>query len=129
MIRFADATEQSGIDYQSQSYGSYWGDFNGDGWTDLWVSNHLGNAAPNLYINQQDGTFVQSETIPPPINPRGDKGDFHAAAWADFDNDNDQDLIQLTGGFTEMDHLNSEIIVYMLMKMVTSLISPLNSAC
>jgi hypothetical protein len=94
-IQFTDATIQSGIAYQGQSWGSYWGDFNGDGWTDLWVANHVANAAPNLWLNQRNGTFVDGTSA-----LRGIEGDFHGAAWADFDNDGDQDLFHLTGGPT-----------------------------
>ncbi len=90
---FQDVTKDSGIDYHGASYGVAWGDFNQDGFADLWVGNH--GFPATLYQNQGDGTFVDvTATVfeQPPI------GDFHGAAWADFDNDDDLDLIQLVGG-------------------------------
>ena len=89
---FKDITEESGISYTGSSYGSAWGDFNNDGFSDLWVSNH--GAAPILYQNQGNGTFIDVT-----LNVFGEvKGDLHGAAWADFDNDGDLDLLQLVGG-------------------------------
>ena len=74
--------------------GSAWGDLNGDGWPDLWVSNHW-HQPPSLYLNRKDGTFVD---IAADVLVAELPSDFHGAAWADFDNDGDQDLIVTTGG-------------------------------
>ena len=53
---FTDVTEKSGI---SNAYGPglgvVTGDFNGDGWDDLYVANDT--AANLLWLNQKDGTF------------------------------------------------------------------------
>ena len=93
-ISFEDVSKESGIYHLFSTAASAWGDFNGDGWPDLWVSNHW-HQRPSLYLNKQDGTFVDvaSETLVGDL-----AADFHGAAWADFDNDGDQDLIVLTGG-------------------------------
>lgn len=93
-ISFEDVSEKSGIFHQYSTAASAWGDLNGDGWPDLWVSNHW-HQPPSLYMNMKDGTFVDvaadvlTGTLP---------ADFHGAAWADFDNDGDQDLFVTTGG-------------------------------
>jgi Ca2+-binding RTX toxin-like protein len=82
----------SGIDNIGVTWGASWADFNGDGYVDLWVNNHW--PAGSLYINQGDGTFKDSTDkifTSPPL------GDDHGAASADFDNDGDQDLINLVG--------------------------------
>ncbi len=82
----------SGIDNTGVTWGASWADFNGDGYVDLWVNNHW--PVGSLYINQGDGTFKDSTNkifAAPPL------GDDHGAASADFDNDGDQDLINLVG--------------------------------
>ena len=92
-IWFEEVTEQVGMIHTGQTFGSSWGDFNGDGLPDLWVSNHY--VKPSLYINQGNGIFVNK--ISEIVSIDNSKADTHGAAWADFDNDGDQDLIQLVG--------------------------------
>ncbi|MDJ0590258.1 MAG: FG-GAP-like repeat-containing protein [Pleurocapsa sp. MO_226.B13] len=90
---FIDVTDKSGISYTGSSYGSAWRDFNNDGFSDLWLSNHGSN--PILYQNQGDGTFID---VTSNVFNQELRGDFHSGAWADFDNDGDLDLLQLVGG-------------------------------
>ncbi len=92
-IVFEDVSEQAGIVKASPTAGAAWGDFNGDGWPDLWVTNHY--LFPSLYLNKQDGTF---EDVASRVLQGYSEADFHGPAWADFDNDGDQDLLVLTGG-------------------------------
>jgi hypothetical protein len=95
-IRFEDVSEKAGIAYTGPTVGASWGDFNGDGFPDLFVPNHrLEGNTPNLYLNQGDGTFVDVANTVLSVSPFAD---LHGAAWADFDNDGDQDLIATTGG-------------------------------
>jgi len=92
-IEFSDVTEQAGINYNANSFGSSWGDINNDGWPDLWLSNHAN--LPQLYINNTDGTFTdQLSTIIPELMI---SRDMHGTAFADYNNDGDQDLFILTG--------------------------------
>ncbi len=66
---FTDVTAAAGIiDEEAPGVGNTWGDFDGDGWLDLYVSNRTGTLRPNmtfstepnrLYHNQGDGTFVE----------------------------------------------------------------------
>ncbi len=93
-IRFEDVSQKAGVFNHSPTAASSWGDFNNDGWPDLWVSNHLGRP-PSLYLNRKDGTFIN---IAEKVLSDDARADFHGAAWADFDNDGDQDLFVLTGG-------------------------------
>lgn len=94
-IIFQDVSQNVGVNYSGLTFGSSWGDVDGDGWTDLWVNNHFNNAGI-LYVNQRDGTFVDRTSDV--FNLGSLDSDMHGAAWADFDNDGDQDLIQLAGG-------------------------------
>jgi hypothetical protein len=92
-MRFTEVSPQAGITAQIPTAAASWGDINRDGWPDLWVSNHHSHAA-SVYVNQKDGRFrdIAGEVLP--TDPRAD---FHGAAWADFDNDGDQDLLVVTG--------------------------------
>jgi ASPIC and UnbV/FG-GAP-like repeat len=101
ILLFEDLTIASGINLNGETHSVVWGDYNNDGCPDLWVSKHSGvsggdGQAANLYQNLCDGHFreVTKEIV-------GDLSgglDFHGAAWADFDNDGDVDLVQLRGG-------------------------------
>lgn len=89
---FADATESSGI---SRAYGAGLGvavgDYNGDGWVDIYVAN---DATPNqLWINRQKGVFedegwLSGSAANAAGRPEGSMG----IASADFDADEDEDL-------------------------------------
>jgi len=91
-IAFEEVTAGSGINFVGRSMGLSWGDYNGDGWPDLYTSNHA--ARSGLYVNNHDGTF--SNIFPQKwTNPSSP--DEHGAAWGDFNNDGYQDLIQMSG--------------------------------
>lgn len=95
---FKEVTEVAGINNVGQTFGASWGDFNGDTLPDLYVSNHY--RLPTLYQNEGDGTFtdVTLDVMQEPDGfLQGEWGDQHAAAWADFDNDGDLDLLQVVG--------------------------------
>ena len=96
-IGFEDVSEEAGLQTHTPTAASAWGDLNGDGKLDLWVSNHHGHM-PSIYLNNGDGSFreVASETLSD-LRP-GSVPDYHGAAWADFDGDGDQDLLVLSGG-------------------------------
>ena len=51
---FSDCTSSSGISGKGATYGASWGNLNGDGWADLWVSNH--DRKPNLSLSSQRGS-------------------------------------------------------------------------
>ncbi len=91
-IHFEEVSQAAGFSRWGDSFGASWGDYNSDGWPDLWVGNHV--ADPSLYLNNSDGTFTEVNHL-----IKYDTGfEQHGAAWADFDNDGDNDLIQIVGG-------------------------------
>jgi enediyne biosynthesis protein E4 len=89
---FADVSEASGI---ARTYGAGLGvsvgDYNGDGWLDLFVAN---DATMNqLWINRQNGTFedrglLSGTAVNAAGNPEGSMG----IGSDDYDNDGDEDL-------------------------------------
>jgi hypothetical protein len=91
---FEDVTLTSGLgEYVGMTHGVAWGDFDGDGLPDLYVTNHLNEA--KLFRNLGKGRFAD---VTREFFAAGDMGgDKHGAAWADFDNDGRLDLVQLTG--------------------------------
>ena len=92
-IQFEEVSQHAGITRLGQSWGNAWGDFDGDGYLDLWATNH--KQKPSLYRNNGDGTFTDIIDIVWNANPYADT---HGVAWADFDNDGDQDLMVVSGG-------------------------------
>lgn len=69
------------------SSGVAWGDYDEDGWQDLFVAN-ASKQANFLYRNNRDGTFLKVTAAPPVLDP----GDWTAGVWGDYDNDGYPDL-------------------------------------
>ena len=91
---FTDVTESSGVAHFSETYGASWGDVNGDGFPDLFVSNH--RTMKSLFQNKGNGTFVD---VASKISTWANRpsADTHGASWADFNNDGTQDLLVSVG--------------------------------
>ena len=86
---FTSITEGPGSE-SGPSFGGGWGDYDGDGYIDLFLAN--GNASGNfahfLYHNNGDGTFSRVTTGPvASVLSAG-----MAGAWGDYDNDGHLDL-------------------------------------
>jgi hypothetical protein len=84
-LRFTDVTDASGVNAIGYGMGVAAGDFNNDGWTDLYITNVGRN---QLYRNNGDGTFTDVST------PSGtdSQGWSVSAAWLDYDRDGWLDL-------------------------------------
>jgi hypothetical protein len=96
---FTDATDQAGVGSMANNRAAAWGDFNNDGFLDLYVVNSGSDSAgkgPNyLYMNNQNGTFTN-------VAGRAGVGDSvvsrgRGAAWGDYDNDGFLDLFVTNG--------------------------------
>lgn len=89
---FVDVTKQSGIQLDQSTVTGIWGDFNNDGYPDLFIVNYRnlkGEAVSNkLYRNNRDGTFTDVS------HQMGleDKNYSASASWADYNNDGRLDL-------------------------------------
>jgi hypothetical protein len=90
--RFTDVTEAAGIARSDGAgLGVATGDYNGDGWLDLYVAN---DATPNqLWINRKDGTFVDEGVLAGvAFNGAGGPEGSMGIASGDYDRDGDEDL-------------------------------------
>jgi hypothetical protein len=85
-LRFTDVTEQSGIDVRSYGMGVAVGDFNNDGWVDIYRTG-LGGSV--MLRNNGDGTFTDV-TKQTGTENRGGWG--VSAAFVDYDRDGWLDL-------------------------------------
>ncbi len=79
-----------------------WGDYDNDGFQDVFVANGNFTTGENnfLYRNNGDGTFIKITTG----SIVSDGGNSTGASWGDFDNDGDLDLY-VTNYFTENNFL------------------------
>jgi enediyne biosynthesis protein E4 len=90
--RFADVSETAGISKaDGAGLGVATGDYNGDGWIDLYVAN---DATPNqLWINQHNGTFADEGLLSgSALNAQGNPEGSMGIASGDVDLDGDEDL-------------------------------------
>jgi len=91
---FQDVSEKAGVNdpHKLHGMGVVWGDYDDDGWPDLFVTNDSGRNF--LYNNKHDGTF---EEVGMPsgtgVGPFGQNYGNMAADFGDFDRDGKLDLI------------------------------------
>ncbi len=88
--QFVEVTSGVVVEDLGVSLGCSWGDFDGDGDEDLFVTNlnHLDNF---LYRNDGEGTFTRMTTADVG-DLVGEGGLAGVGAWADYDNDGDLDI-------------------------------------
>ncbi|MBT7454015.1 MAG: hypothetical protein HN796_09005, partial [Gemmatimonadetes bacterium] len=95
---FVDWTEQAGVHFNAETGcgrgtngGMAAGDFNDDGWPDLYVGAF--NSENRLFFGDGGGGFVDATT-----HAIADPGQAFGLAVGDIDNDGDLDLLQASGG-------------------------------
>jgi len=92
-FEFTDVTHAAGILAGGMGMGAAWGDYDNDGYLDLYVCNRTGYSAdptPNrLYHNLGDGTF---EEVAAMLGVEDDDAPTLLCTWLDYDEDGDADL-------------------------------------
>jgi len=101
--KFTDVARKSGFDRAILPMGANFGDLDNDGWLDMYLTTgdpNLDTLVPNLMFRNDEGKRFQDVT---------ESGGFghlqkgHGVAFADLDNDGDQDVFHEIGGFFPTD--------------------------
>lgn len=86
-FQFTDVTGAAGVGDTGKTAGSAWGDYDGDGWLDLYTSNR--ESANALYRNKGDGSFEDMAVL---LGVDQTDQPTFQASFLDFDQDGDADL-------------------------------------
>lgn len=125
---FVDIAEQIGLDWMGFGMGVCWGDYNGDGADDLFITNmfskagqrvlsgfskidpkFLQSASGNFLYCQKDGRFQQVAGYGESMMPVAKSGWSWGGQFLDIDNDRDLDIHALSGYFTAPRSFESDI--------------------
>jgi hypothetical protein len=100
---FTNVAASVGVGLGMSGYASAWGDYDNDGWLDLFASVWSTSSGTNtLFRNRGDGTF-ERVNVGSPIR---DGSIYAVVTWADYDNDGFLDLFVGCGDASaERDHL------------------------
>ncbi len=109
--RFRDATAELGLDHVYLPMGANFGDFDNDGWLDLYLSTgdpDFETLVPNVALWNDGGRRFVDITSSSGLGHL-QKG--HGVAFADFDNDGDQDIYHQLGGFVPGDKYHNALFL------------------
>lgn len=97
---FTDVTEKAGVGNERRGFGVAVGDYDNDGWPDIYVSNYGKN---RLYHNNHDGTFTDMAEKAGVALGTWSTG----ATWGDCDHDGNLDLF--VPGYAKFDMNNQPL--------------------
>jgi len=91
---FTNVAVQAGVALKMAAWASSWGDYDNDGWLDLFAVDWYGNTANVLFRNRGDGTF---ESLNVGSLIRDGRDSRAGVRWVDYDNDGFLDLLMTCG--------------------------------
>ena len=126
---FTDITEASGTNLMGFGMGAAFGDYDNDGWQDLYVSNMYSKAGRRitaqvpgvdqrmvagaegnyLFRNNGDATFKRTSGLEKPAIQVANAGWSWGGQFADFDNDGFLDLYVSSGFYTPPDGVGNDV--------------------
>jgi hypothetical protein len=96
--KFQDVTKDTGLDKVYMPMGSNFGDIDNDGYLDIYLGTgnpSYGSLVPNVLLRNKEGkSFVDVTTA----SGTGELHKGHGVAFADLDNDGDEDILEAVGG-------------------------------
>ncbi len=103
----------------ARSGGAAWGDYDNDGWLDLFLPrislySQDGDHLNQLWHNNGDGTFTRFERG----SPASDKDQSWGAAWGDYNNDGFLDLVVGQSGKNVFYHNNGNSQAWLMFRLV-----------
>jgi hypothetical protein len=108
---FTDVTAQVGLNKVLVAMGANFGDLDNDGWLDFYLGGgnfDVTTLVPNRMFRNAEGKFFQDVTT------SGDFGNIrkgHGVAFADFNNDGNQDVFIKMGGAYVGDHFHTSLFL------------------
>ncbi|MBK8609746.1 MAG: CRTAC1 family protein [Chitinophagaceae bacterium] len=104
---FTDVSAAYGVDHVNYTMGCNFGDIDNDGWPDFYLGTgapEFTSIVPNKLYRNMDGKRFEDITY---ATNTGHIQKGHAVAFADIDNDGDQDIYAVMGGATEGDRFRN----------------------
>ena len=104
---FTDVSEAYGVNHVNYAMGCNFGDVDNDGWPDYYLGTgapEFTTIVPNKLYHNIGGKKFEDVTY---ATGTGHIQKGHAVAFADIDNDGDQDIYEVIGGAVEGDHFRN----------------------
>ncbi|MHC5024861.1 MAG: CRTAC1 family protein [Planctomycetota bacterium] len=110
-IGFADVTREVGLDHVYLPMGANFGDLDHDGWLDVYLTTgdpDFQSLMPNVMLRNDEGRRFLDVTR---SGGFGHLQKGHGVAFADLDNDGDQDIYHQLGGFFPGDRFHNALFL------------------
>lgn len=101
---FSEVSAQAGVRHRGWGMAAAWGDYNNDGWIDLFISNYGANV---FYHNNGDGTFSERTAE---AGLAGRDGFWAGVAWGDYNKDGHLDLY--VTGYVKYEYLGDAVSLH-----------------